>query len=75
SIQLGASNINYTTVWKSLFFYDANNPAHVVIHELRLPRAIAALCVGAGLAVSGSVMQGMTRNPLASPSILGVTSG
>lgn len=75
SIQLGASNINYTTVWKSLFFYDANNPAHVIIHELRLPRAIAALCVGAGLAVSGSVMQGMTRNPLASPSILGVTSG
>ncbi|WP_332237209.1 FecCD family ABC transporter permease [Sporolactobacillus sp. KGMB 08714] len=75
SIHLGASNVSYTTVWKSLFFYNADNPAQVIIHELRLPRAVAAAFVGAGLAVSGAIMQGITRNPLASPSILGVTSG
>src|SRR5699024_5177169 len=45
------------------------------IQELRLPRVLAAALVGACLAVSGTIMQGMTRNPLASPSIMGVTDG
>ena len=40
-----------------------------------MPRAISAALVGASLAVSGAIMQGMTRNPLASPSIMGVTDG
>lgn len=75
SIYFGASNIHYATVWKGIFFYNPTNSTHVIIHDLRLPRALAAVFVGAGLAVSGAIMQGMTRNPLASPSILGVTSG
>jgi iron complex transport system permease protein len=75
SIHFGASHVTYRTVWESLFSYNDNNSAHVIIHDLRLPRALAAVFVGAALAVSGSLMQGMTRNPLASPSILGVTAG
>jgi iron complex transport system permease protein len=45
------------------------------IREIRLPREIAAVFVGAALAVSGAVMQGVTRNPLADPGLLGVTAG
>lgn len=75
SIHLGASNLSYKDIWTSLFHYDESNAAHVVVRELRLPRAIAAILVGSALAVSGSIMQSMTRNPLASPSILGVTAG
>lgn len=75
SINFGASNLSYQDVWKAIFYFDQNNSSHVIIRELRLPRAVAAICVGAALAVSGAIMQGMTRNPLASPSIMGVTSG
>ena len=41
----------------------------------RVPRTVLAMLVGAALAVSGAVMQGVTRNPLADPGILGVTAG
>ena len=46
-----------------------------IIYQVRLPRVITALFVGAALAVSGAVLQGLFRNPLASPSVLGVSSG
>jgi iron complex transport system permease protein len=46
-----------------------------VVLELRLPRALVALGVGAALAVSGAVLQGLTRNPLAAPEIVGVAAG
>ncbi|MEK3980132.1 iron ABC transporter permease [Psychrobacillus sp. FSL K6-2836] len=75
SINFGASNLNYQDVWNAILHFDPDNSSHVIIRELRLPRAVAAICVGAALAVSGAIMQGMTRNPLASPSIMGVTSG
>jgi iron complex transport system permease protein len=48
---------------------------NMVIFEIRLPRIIAAMLVGAGLAISGASFQGLFRNPLVSPQILGVTSG
>ncbi|WNC17525.1 iron ABC transporter permease [Brevibacillus brevis] len=47
----------------------------MVIHTLRLPRILLALLVGAALAVSGLLLQGMIRNPLASPDIVGITGG
>lgn len=75
SIRFGAANLTYHDVIQAIFKYDQENAAHVIVRELRLPRAIAAICVGAALAISGAIMQGMTRNPLASPSIMGVTSG
>lgn len=75
SIAYGAVDINLSTVWQAIFNFDRGITSHQVIQELRLPRAIAAALVGAFLAVSGAVMQGMTRNPLASPSIMGVTNG
>ncbi|MBO1512642.1 FecCD family ABC transporter permease [Metabacillus bambusae] len=75
SIHFGAANLSYRDVVYAIFQFDKENSAHIIIRELRLPRAIAAICVGAALAVSGAIMQGMTRNPLASPSIMGVTAG
>ncbi|WP_427902228.1 FecCD family ABC transporter permease [Ornithinibacillus xuwenensis] len=75
SISFGAADIQLKTVWASVFQYNPDSTAHQIIRELRMPRAIAAALIGAFLAVSGSLMQGITRNPLASPSIMGVTTG
>jgi len=75
SIALGAADIKLGTVWDAIFHFDAKNTAHQIIQELRLPRTVSAALVGACLAVSGAVMQGMTRNPLASPEIMSVTHG
>ncbi|MFC4007936.1 FecCD family ABC transporter permease [Nonomuraea purpurea] len=55
--------------------FDRNSAAHFVIMELRLPRALTGALVGAALALSGAIIQSIARNPLASPEILGVTSG
>lgn len=75
SISVGAAEISLKTVWTSLFNFDPAITSHQIINELRMPRAIAGAFVGAFLAVSGAIMQGMTRNPLADSSILGVTNG
>lgn len=75
SVSYGAVDINLATVWQAVFHFNSEATSHQVIQELRLPRAIGAALVGAFLAVSGAIMQGLTRNPLASPSIMGVTDG
>src|SRR6202012_5059187 len=49
--------------------------AGLVVTELRLPRAVLALLVGGALGLSGAVLQGLTRNPLAEPGLLGVSTG
>src|SRR5699024_3103844 len=46
-----------------------------VIRDIRIPREVGAVFVGAALAVAGAIMQGMTRNPLAEPGLLGLTAG
>lgn len=75
SILYGAKSIDAQTVWNALFHFDSSNVNHNIIITSRLPRVVAALLVGAFLAISGALMQGMTRNYLASPSIMGVTDG
>src|ERR1700688_2000552 len=61
-------------VWHGLWSPDANL-ASTIVTQLRLPRAVLALEVGAALGLSGAVLQGMTRNPLAEPGLLGVSAG
>ena len=75
SIAYGAADIKLATVWEAITHYNSKLSSHQIIQEIRMPRAIGAVMVGALLAVSGAVMQGLTRNPLASPSIMGVTDG
>lgn len=53
---------------------DPSDPRQAIIFELRLPRTILAIAVGAALGMSGAAMQGYTRNPLADPGALGVSS-
>ncbi|BAY73737.1 iron(III) dicitrate transport system permease protein [Nostoc linckia NIES-25] len=61
---------------KTLLRLDTGNPDHTfVIYDLRLPRTLVALMVGAALAISGTIFQGLTRNPLADPSIIGINAG
>ena len=55
--------------------YDPTSTDQLVIVELRMPRTILGLLVGAALGLAGAVMQGVTRNPLADPGILGVNAG
>ncbi|GIO95179.1 ferrichrome ABC transporter permease [Paenibacillus lautus] len=75
SIMYGAKNITMDTVWDSIFAFDSENIDHQIIVSSRLPRVVGAMLIGAFLAVSGALMQGMTRNYLASPSIMGVSDG
>lgn len=61
---------------KTLFGIDTGNPDHgFVIQTLRLPRTLVAFLVGVALAISGTIFQGLTRNPLADPSIIGINAG
>ena len=61
-------------VWDGLWSKDANLAATIVT-QLRLPRAVLALEVGGALGLAGAVLQGVTRNPLAEPGLLGVSAG
>lgn len=75
SILYGAKNITAGEVWNSITAFNPDNVDHQIIMSSRLPRAVGAMMIGAFLAVSGALMQGMTRNYLASPSIMGVSDG
>ncbi|CAM3707469.1 FecCD family ABC transporter permease [Marinicrinis lubricantis] len=75
SVLYGVKSIDIWTVRDALFQFDEGNVNHQIIMHSRLPRAIGAILIGAFLAISGALMQGMTRNDLASPSIMGVTDG
>jgi iron complex transport system permease protein len=61
-------------VWHGLWSPDENLAATIVT-QLRLPRAVLALEVGAALGLAGAVLQGVTRNPLAEPGLLGISAG
>ncbi len=74
SMVLGAAHTPFGDVWSALTG-GAGGEKVTMIREIRLPREIAAIFVGAALAVSGAIMQGMTRNPLADPGLLGLTAG
>lgn len=74
SITLGARDIPLRIILESFTRFD-HSFDHLVIQTVRLPRSLMAIAVGAALAVSGAVMQGLTRNPLAETGILGIESG
>lgn len=71
---VGSGDYTIADSWRALFG-DADATTLQVIRENRVPRTILAVVLGAALAVAGAVMQGLTRNPLADPGILGVNSG
>jgi iron complex transport system permease protein len=74
SIAYGAADISFSTIYAALTSFDGSTE-QLIIRTVRLPRSLIAMLVGAALAVAGAVMQGLTRNPLADPGILGLESG
>ncbi|PYI53998.1 FecCD family ABC transporter permease [Paenibacillus flagellatus] len=75
SISFGAADISLSTVWEAVFRFDPQSTPHQIVQELRLPRVLAGALVGAGFAVAGALMQGMTRNPMADSGLLGLNAG
>ena len=75
SLRFGSLDVSTADAWDALFHYNPDSYEQTVVRALRLPRTVVALAIGASLAVAGAVMQGVTRNPLADPYILGVSSG
>ena len=75
SVGIGPVQIPFFDILKELLNPYESGPYHIIIWELRLPRILLASLVGASLAVSGAVMQGIFRNPLSDPYITGTASG
>ncbi|MCS3778833.1 FecCD family ABC transporter permease [Tsukamurella ocularis] len=74
SIRLGAFPMTFGEVLQALTG-TGDSTTHFIVMELRMPRALVGLVVGAALGMSGAIVQSIARNPLASPDILGVTAG
>lgn len=75
SITKGAAEIPLSSVWNALFHFNAEDTHHLIVMDLRLPRILASALVGAAFAVSGAIMQGTTRNPMADSGLLGLNAG
>jgi iron complex transport system permease protein len=75
SITVGARPIALADIWNALTAFDPTQTNHKIILDLRLPRTLVGLLVGAALGLSGAILQGATRNPLADPGILGINAG
>lgn len=74
SLAIGSRSLPFSEVIAALVGHDGSDTA-VIVRELRLPRTVVALVVGAALGVAGALLQGATRNPLADPGLLGVSAG
>lgn len=75
SLALGTRGTPLANVIGALFSPQTSNPDLVVIRDLRVPRTLIGIVVGLALALAGTIMQGITRNPLADPGLLGVNAG
>ncbi|MZQ82598.1 iron chelate uptake ABC transporter family permease subunit [Paenibacillus sp. 5J-6] len=72
-VHVGAVRIPFGEVWSGLT--DAQSQSYFIVHQVRLPRVLVAILAGFGLAVGGVILQGLVRNPLASPDVVGITKG
>jgi len=74
SLMWGARVLSFNDIWRGLWLHDAQDNA-ALIAQSRLPRAALAILTGAALACAGTLMQSLTRNPLADPGLLGINAG
>lgn len=74
SVAIGTETLSLHTVYDALV-HGGHSNADLIVRDLRVPRTVLGLLVGAGLGVAGALIQALTRNPLADPGILGVNAG
>ncbi|MDH6237744.1 iron chelate uptake ABC transporter family permease subunit [Cryobacterium sp. CG_9.6] len=75
SFMIGTRDVQIGTVIEALLRPDRTLTDHVVVLDLRVPRTVVGLLAGLALGLAGGLMQGVTRNPLADPGLLGVNAG
>ncbi|NNU28420.1 FecCD family ABC transporter permease [Isoptericola sediminis] len=75
SLVLGVRDVSLPVVWQALTDPVAGDVDHQVIAGQRVPRALVGIAAGLALGVAGAVIQGVTRNPIADPGLLGLNSG
>ena len=75
SLSIGDADVGPLQVLNYFSGEEISSIDRLVIQDIRMPRALAALLTGAALGISGAMLQGMLRNPLASPFLLGISSG
>lgn len=75
ALTLGGVHLPLSEVWSGLRGEGSPTEATIIVREIRLPRIVLAMLVGASLAVSGTALQALLRNPLADPYVLGISSG
>lgn len=74
AVRLGSVHISFSDIWDSIFNYTETLEL-MLVRDVRIPRALSVLFTGGILGVTGAMIQGVTRNPIAEPSILGVSQG
>ena len=75
SLSIGKGEVPAASVIPALLAPDQLDTDHIIVRQIRMPRTVLALLVGAALATAGALVQALTRNPLAEPGVLGVTFG
>jgi len=80
SVNIGSEALDQDAIWQVIVsrlqgVSSGNKAVETIVWDLRLPRALLAVVVGAGLGIAGCAMQTLVRNPLADPYLLGVSSG
>ncbi|MHB9757562.1 FecCD family ABC transporter permease [Streptomyces sp. BYX5S] len=75
SLVVGSGDVPLGDVLAGLFHPDRADRAQLIVREVRVPRTVAGLLAGVALGLAGTVMQGIARNPLADPGLLGVNAG
>ncbi|GGO68113.1 iron ABC transporter permease [Nonomuraea cavernae] len=74
SVSVGAHAVPPAEIWRAFADF-AGTDDHLIVRDVRVPRTVLGICVGAALGASGTLIQTLTRNPLAEPGVLGVTAG
>ncbi|MEV6420963.1 iron chelate uptake ABC transporter family permease subunit [Streptomyces sp. NPDC051662] len=75
SLVIGSGDAGAGDVLRALLDTDMSDKGQLIVREVRVPRTVAGLLAGAALGLAGAVMQGVARNPLADPSLLGINAG
>jgi len=75
ALSFGTVSLPFNETLQALFGQSTNQQVNIIIDQIRLPRALLTLLIGALLSICGAVTQGLFRNPLADPSLIGVTAG